>query len=1471
MVRCLSEKDKITLTSSGKQTEFFIDEVVGVGGSCIAYKVSYTENEDIMHKGILKEFYPAFLINNNTITRSDATISVPLEYAERFNNELVNFKSTYRVINEYLANNLSASNYHTVQMGLYTGNNTAYTLTSCDYGMSYDKTTDDDAYSLFKIILSVTKAVELYHHAGFLHLDIKPKNILILDGVTDIVKLFDFDSLIPLKSFTERTVNSVPIPGEYYVPELNNCEIRNIGIHTDIFEIGAMLFNRLFGRYPEPADMRYDSTYPFDESDLLAKISPQAAYEIESLLKNTIQISKRNRYQTTTELKAQIKKIISLIGTDVPYLIDLPRWQPTTNFIGRTSDISLIEKHLQNDGYVFIKGVGGLGKSELVKYYLKRNYGKYHTVQFYKYDSNLKSLVASLTINGVNDHEFTNFDELVHHKNKILHTCDEHTLIVVDNFNVTHDKFLREFLPSNNSSFKVIFTTRCNLAADYYLDKVITLPKLSMEECKKLFISHAECEPDDSVEAIIDMVDYNTLVLILLAETMRKSKKTSIEILALLCNQELEQEQTMIFHEYDYPEEEIEEYNKINSHLNVIFDISKMSDIEKVILKNMTLVSQSGITIEDFMLYCDTDDFTVDVISEIVDLGWIERRDCLIFLHPIISDILSINSEIVPNGSYYNLADNLEELCNPDYTSHISVVMNKVSIALHLKRRYKDADIERKIIIRAKLGRLYANIYNPKQARESLLEAINLANEYGKTEFLPYIYSFAGEVEKDFGTISEAIQFYEKAIFEGKKPENEYCEIVLESIMDIGACLAENGDLISANISYDEALYFAQLHSLDTYIYSIAQELVVISEQLELYDEVKKYKLIMSEYEKYSKQQIYISDEVSEMANFAKDGDFISGMETYEKFLEEKRNELGEDSPIYQDIARNRWVFYAVNNDFEQAKRLVAQNLSFIEDKFGAVSMEMADQLTTIAQIFPKFQEFDYAIASAKRAIAICDNLGQHKTKIALNAKLTLAKCYLILGKIDSAKQAYSDVDFSAFSGTEILSEIVTTAGQVLCELSEYDVVEQMCTDVFRRKNVDKFSLAQTYLLNAIVKEQKGELDDAENMCELSKPILESIVDETLKREWLIQYYRTIAHVAFRKGEYEKAIDKINELISKFPEDKRKDYLLIHPLLERGLYYALNQECALAIKDYSLCEEILTENNMPGESFIILYNNISVNLCNSKDFDNAEKYLNKIIAIKPTVVEPTSYTDALICSNIGWIALNKGDVMKAGSMFNRAAKAYKAIGATKSADYLTTLNNLAQAYESRKMYDKAQKIYQIIFSLYDDTRMDASGRFRMLISCCHLRILLANHKADTAIQFINSEDNYIEHRFGTNSILRIDFLLQAGVQLKTHGIDLCMKLYSTAKDAIDNGGHLDTIYNAKLLDYVGVCYTDFYEDHEFAIELFNKSKALFEKLGLENDELYPVVISNIKYAQDKHMDQLLQQLANAIVDENNED
>lgn len=170
--------------------------------------------------------------------------------------------------------------------------------------------------------------------------------------------------------------------------------------------------------------------------------------------------------------------------------------------------------------------------------------------------------------------------------------------------------------------------------------------------------------------------------------------------------------------------------------------------------------------------------------------------------------------------------------------------------------------------------------------------------------------------------------------------------------MNVAACLVDNGDLISANVSYDEVLYFAQLNSLDSYVYEIAKELVSVCTELDLSDDVEKNTLIIQEYAQLANDCDYVPQKIKEMEQLTNAGNYVASMIKYESFLEEKRKEWGEESPIYQDLARNRWVFYAICNDSEQAKRLVAQNFSFIEEKFRLNSMEMVEQLVTISQIF---------------------------------------------------------------------------------------------------------------------------------------------------------------------------------------------------------------------------------------------------------------------------------------------------------------------------------------------------------------------------------------------------------------------------------------------------------------------------------------------------------------------------------------
>lgn len=1475
MKRNLEVSSVLQLKNDNNITDFCIEEVVGIGGSCIAYKVSYCESQDIVHKGILKEFCPAYLNEGDQFARDGQALVVPTEYKEQFAYDLEKFVQVYRDINAYLSENLSAANYHTVQLGLYEGNNTFYTLTSCDYGKSYDKVLDTDIYTALKLVLSVTKAVELYHNAGFLHLDIKPKNVLILDEVADIVKLFDFDSLTAIESLKGRYDVSIPIPEDYYVPELDNCDIRNIGIHTDIFEIGAMLFSRLFGRSPEVSEMQRGVIINLQEVELLTGVSPQAKYELQQLFSKTIQISKRNRYQTTSELKAQLCKIIELVSPNgLPYLLNLPKWQPSAHCIGRDQEIKEIQARLESTGYVFVKAIGGLGKSEVSKLFAQYYADDYHTVQFCKYNDSLKSVVASLPINGIKDDDYTDFDELVREKNKVLHLADQHTLLIVDNFNVTHDDFLRDFLPANNKSFKVIFTTRCQPAANYYEDKVYELSHLSMDECKYLFSLHSKTEDleenSECLERIIKTIDYNTLVLVLLAATVKKTGISLEEMHNKLDNQKLDDMQEKVFHEYDFSSAEIASYNRINAHLNAIFSVSRLSNIEKEILKNMTLISYQGIGVSDFVSYCASSAINDKCVKSLINHGWIEKKgDAEISMHPIISDLLATNENVAKAKSYYNLAEQLEEFCNPDYLSHISIVMSRLSYAIQLEKRYRSEPVDKQALMKSKLGRLYANIYRPDDARKFLLDALTIAKDSKVSYFLPYIYSFLGEVEKDFGTYSAAIEYYNLSVVTGKSIKYRYYEIALESMINIAGCYFDNNELTKAYDQYKAALRFARMHFKWGHIYEIASGLVEVCNALDWLDKAQKYEELKSKYTPEDNLGL-VPEEITKMQAYMEDGDFTSSMQVYEEFLALKREELGEDSPIYKDIAQSRWIFFLLHNDKEQAMRLATENLNFIESTHGKESMEMARQLSLIASSFQRIGEFEYATESAKRAIKICEGKKELHSYAYFEAKLALAQCYLLVGKLSEAKSVIESVELTDFTGNEALSDYVTSAGLVLCELSEYEKVEQLCNDLLGKSKMQKFAFAQASIMLAIVYEQRGELDKATEHAENAFNHINGLKTQQIKKEWLIQYYRAVARISFRRGDSKAAIDKINELLDLFSEDEKKQYLIYVPIMERALYHAQLGDIKKSEDDYALCEKILKTNNMPEESFAMLYNNVAKNHLEAGNYIIAKNYLDKLIAIRPSVMTPSSYFDAIVCNNIGWTSFNLEELGRAEEYYNKSIKTFEKIGATNTTDYLTTLHNFALLLEKRGDSSQSVKIYKRIFKSYAPDK-DVTGSSRTLFVECCIRNMFTAGMAKEAYEFCCQENEYYRKRFGENSPERINLLLLIGSTLKGFGYTDCFEFFKYADDAIERGNLKESIYDARLQNYIGVCLADFDNEFGWALNRFRTSKELFEKLNAETDPLYPIVLSNIKYAEDKNMDRLISELAKSMKDENESD
>lgn len=80
--------------------------------------------------------------------------------------------------------------------GIYPGNGTCYILTQLFEGGTYAEIQDESLVDTLTTIRSLTEVIGKYHRDGYLHLDIKPANILVIPEAREHIILFDFDSVI---------------------------------------------------------------------------------------------------------------------------------------------------------------------------------------------------------------------------------------------------------------------------------------------------------------------------------------------------------------------------------------------------------------------------------------------------------------------------------------------------------------------------------------------------------------------------------------------------------------------------------------------------------------------------------------------------------------------------------------------------------------------------------------------------------------------------------------------------------------------------------------------------------------------------------------------------------------------------------------------------------------------------------------------------------------------------------------------------------------------------------------------------------------------------------------------------------------------------------------------------------------------------------------------------------------------------
>ncbi|MGB0767602.1 MAG: serine/threonine protein kinase, partial [Phycisphaeraceae bacterium] len=177
----------------------------------------------------------------------------------------------------------------------------------------YDDITDKGAYSeadALKITISVAEALRHAHEQGFIHRDVKPKNIMITEDGT--VKLADMGLARAVSDREAAEAEAGKAYGTpYYIsPEQIRGEIE-IDFRADIYALGATAYHMVTGRVPfeganPSAVMRKHLSHDLEPPD---HINDSLSSGFSEVIEVCMAKSPKKRYSTTEDLLHDLQAI----------------------------------------------------------------------------------------------------------------------------------------------------------------------------------------------------------------------------------------------------------------------------------------------------------------------------------------------------------------------------------------------------------------------------------------------------------------------------------------------------------------------------------------------------------------------------------------------------------------------------------------------------------------------------------------------------------------------------------------------------------------------------------------------------------------------------------------------------------------------------------------------------------------------------------------------------------------------------------------------------------------------------------------------------------------------------------------------------------------------------------------------------------------------------------------------------------
>lgn len=480
--------------------------------------------------------------------------------------------------------------------------------------------------------------------------------------------------------------------------------------------------------------------------------------------------------RTFVKFDAKASSGTSPLIDDIILTTLLPK--PTKTFIGREKELEKLHELVEEHQTLFIQGVAGIGKSELVKQYIKLHRKDYTNILFLDYSGSLYEMVADLDF--VDDTDGLTEKERFRKHFRFLKSLKEDTLLVIDNFDTTAsvESLLSQFC---DLKCKVIFTTR-NLFSSYETF-TITADKKQAEQVLQSNLGTSTDYSLEELDLILEFLDYHTMAIELVARLLSYTAITPAKLFeALKENILLPSDDIKI----SITKDNTTEKRRYQNHMEKLLDMQELEHNQQRVLAVIALAPEVGIPVKLLYQWYGT---CVNEVNELLELGFLTLKHNQIQLHPYIRKMINARKSLALNDCP-QLFEHLRSTCVNEVSNYHDLALDMVDTTLRFVE--KDAEDIWKRIVFAALER-NSHYQRFRSFEKLLIECNDICQHYHNisTENSAMLLHFqAVKAAKIHQNFIQALELEEKAIFLATKHGTSQILSLSSMYLDAGRYLA---------------------------------------------------------------------------------------------------------------------------------------------------------------------------------------------------------------------------------------------------------------------------------------------------------------------------------------------------------------------------------------------------------------------------------------------------------------------------------------------------------------------------------------------------------------------------------------------------------------------------------------------------------------------------------------------------------